>query len=247
MASSRSTGALSPSRASHSIRITETGIFPRTPEDHAVRQRDVFIRKKAGQDRASRDRGRGASSSRSRELRGDFYFPAPRSRPGERRRWAGCRIFAPKNELVRDEEFQFTHEPENQGWQEGDGDEKGVCDHSSRLSLGNFRSLCPTLPEAWEQGSQRRLSRSVPFVPVAAADGKYWGAKEGQSRRKSRMWRVEVGPRWPSSPWSHTSAKSPVAESRMLSASSDESLRSFPESVCSTGARCPARMALYYY
>src|SRR6266699_2023970 len=33
----------------------------------------------------------------------------------------------------------------------------------------------------------------------------------------------------------------------MLSASSDESRRSVPESVCSTGARCPARMALYYY
>jgi hypothetical protein len=90
---------------------------------------------------------------------------------------------------------------------------KGVCDHSWFLSLENFKSLSPTLPEAWEQGSQRRLSRSAPFVPVAAADGKDWGAKEGQSRRKSRMWRVEVGPRWPSSPWSHTSAKSPVAES----------------------------------
>ena len=111
----------------------------------------------------------------------------------------------------------------------------------------NFKSLSPTLPEAWEQGSQRRLSRSAPFVPVAAADGKHWGAKEGQSRRKSRMWRVEVGPRWPGSPWSHTSAKSPVAESLVLSASSDESRRSVPESVCSTAARCPARMALYYY
>ena len=77
---------------------------------------------------------------------------------------------------------------------------KRVCDHSWFLSLGNFKSLSPTLPEAWEQGSQRRLSRSAPFVPVVAADGKYWGSKEGQSRRKSRMWRVEVGPRWPSSP-----------------------------------------------
>jgi hypothetical protein len=26
----------------------------------------------------------------------------------------GCRIFASKKQLVRDEEFQFTHEPENQ-------------------------------------------------------------------------------------------------------------------------------------
>ena len=77
---------------------------------------------------------------------------------------------------------------------------KRVCDHSWFLSLGNFKSLSPTLPEAWEQGSQRRLSRSAPFVPVAATDGKDWGSKEGQSRRKSRMWRVEVGPRWPSSP-----------------------------------------------
>src|SRR6267142_6895872 len=33
-----------------------------------------------------------------------------------------------------------------------------------------------------------------------AADGKDWGAKEGQSRRKSRMWRVEVGPRWLAAP-----------------------------------------------
>jgi len=70
---------------------------------------------------------------------------------------------------------------------------KRVCDHSWFLSLGNFKSLSPTLPEAWEQGSQRRLSRSAPFVPVAATDGKDWGSKEGQSRRKSRMWRVEVG------------------------------------------------------
>src|SRR5467141_305123 len=60
--------------------------FLERPEAHAVRQRDVFARKKPCQDRASRDRGRGASSSHSRERRGDFCLPAPRSslRPFDR-------------------------------------------------------------------------------------------------------------------------------------------------------------------
>ena len=98
----------------------------------------------------------------------------------------GCRIFAPKNQLVRGEEFQFTHEPENQGWQEGDGDERAFAIILGSFHLETSRAFPSTLPEAWEQGSQRRLSRSAPFVPVAAADGKDWGSKEGQSRRKSR-------------------------------------------------------------
>ncbi len=98
-----------------------------------------------------------------------------------------------KNELVRDEEFQFTHEPENQGWQESNGDEKGVCDHSWLLSLGNFKSLSPTLPEAREQGSQRRLSRNVPFVPVAAADGKYGGAKRARVGGKVECGALRLG------------------------------------------------------
>src|SRR6266566_2788281 len=72
------------------------------------------------------------------------------------------------------------------------------------IILGSFHL---ETSRAFPQHSLRHGSRAVsegspeaPFVPVAAADGKYWGAKEGQSRRKSRMWRVEVGPRWPSSP-----------------------------------------------
>src|SRR5271165_3324937 len=64
----------------------------------------------------------------------------------------GCRIFAPKNELVRNEGFKFTHEPETQGQQEGNGDEKGVCDHCWFLSVGDFKSLSPKVPEAREQG-----------------------------------------------------------------------------------------------
>jgi hypothetical protein len=45
----------------------------------------------------------------------------------------------------------------------------------------------------------------------------------------------------------HEYAQSPVVESRMLSARSDESRRYVAVSVCSTWARCPARVALYYY
>src|SRR6266699_595311 len=41
----------------------------------------------------------------------------------------GCRIFAPKNQLVRGEEFQFTHEPENQSQQKGNGDDQCVGNH----------------------------------------------------------------------------------------------------------------------
>ncbi len=64
-----------------------------------------------------------------------------------------CRIFAPKNQLVRGEESQFTHEPENQGWQEGDGDEKDVCDHSWFLHLETSR--------AFPRHSLRHGSRAV--------------------------------------------------------------------------------------
>jgi hypothetical protein len=45
----------------------------------------------------------------------------------------------------------------------------------------------------------------------------------------------------------HEYAQSPKAEARMLSASSEESRRSVAVSVCSTWARFPARVALYYY
>jgi len=64
---------------------------------------------------------------------------------------------------------------------------------------------------------------------------------------EGRMWRVEFGPSSPGSPWSHTSAKSPVAESRVLSARSDKSRRSVAVPAYSTWARCPAKIALYYY
>jgi hypothetical protein len=43
---------------------------------------------------------------------------------------------------------------------------------------------------------------------------------------EGRIWRVEVGPSAPRNPWSHTSSKSPVAEPRVSSASSDKSRRS---------------------
>ena len=42
-------------------------------------------------------------------------------------------------------------------------------------------------------------------------------------------------------------AQSSVAEARMLSARSDGSRGFVAVSVCSTWARCPARVALYYY
>jgi len=45
----------------------------------------------------------------------------------------------------------------------------------------------------------------------------------------------------------HEYAQSSVAESRMLSASSDGSRRFVAVSVCSTSATFPARVALYYY
>src|ERR1700687_455375 len=74
----------------------------------------------------------------------------------------GCRIFAPKKQLVRVEEFQFTHEPEPQGQQEGNGDEKGVCDHSWFLSVGKFKCLFPKLPDTWEQGGEPVSHRGSP-------------------------------------------------------------------------------------
>jgi hypothetical protein len=52
----------------------------------------------------------------------------------------------------------------------------------------NFKSLSPTLPEAWEQGGQRRLCRSAPFVPVAARRWKTLGRKRGpESEEKSNV------------------------------------------------------------
>src|SRR5438309_641933 len=41
----------------------------------------------------------------------------------------GCCIFTPKNELVGREEFQVTHEPENQSQQEGNSDDQCVGNH----------------------------------------------------------------------------------------------------------------------
>src|SRR5437016_11312014 len=63
-------------RTRSACRVLES--FLERPEAHAVRQRDVFARKKPCQDRAS--------SSRSRERPGDFCLPAPRSsaRPFDR-------------------------------------------------------------------------------------------------------------------------------------------------------------------
>ena len=51
----------------------------------------------------------------------------------------------------------------------------------------------------------------------------------------------------PRQPWSHTSAKSRVADARMLSKNSDKLRKSVAVSVCSTRLRCAARIALYYY
>src|SRR5207253_3367552 len=65
---------------------------------------------------------------------------------------AGCRIFVPKNQLVRDEEFQFTHEPENQGQQEGKGE------RAFAIILGSFHW---EISKAFTQNSLRLGSTAV--------------------------------------------------------------------------------------
>src|SRR3974390_333708 len=74
----------------------------------------------------------------------------------------GCRIFAPKNELVWGEEFQFTHEPEKQGQQKGNSDDQCVGDHCWFLSVGEFNSLSTELPE-WH--GKRALSPLATEAP----------------------------------------------------------------------------------
>src|SRR5271167_4712337 len=91
----------------------------------------------------------------------------------------GCRIFAPKSELVRGEEFQFTHEPETQGQQEDNGNKKGVRNHSWFLSVGKFKSLSTRLPE-WH--GKRALS------PLATEALQKRSVCSGDDRQRRGQW-----------------------------------------------------------
>ena len=103
-----------------------------------------------------------------------------------------------KNQLVRGEEFQFTHEPETQGEQEGNGDEKGVCNHSWFLSVGKFNSLSPKLHEWHGKRAVSPLATETLHKRTFCSHGDrrwrgQWRKREPESEQKDECGALRLG------------------------------------------------------
>src|SRR5260370_27759026 len=101
-----------------------------------------------------------------------------------------CRVRAPKNEFVGDEEFQLAHEPKAKRKQHGDGDEQDVGNHwkSPRNLVLSFPWFSIVAGSGQAAGQQRRPSSSTPGWSKTTADGEGCGA----GREADHRWKGEV-------------------------------------------------------
>ena len=126
--------------------------------------------------------------------------------------------------------------------------QRRIEEHGRALSRKGTRSPHPPrrgfVPAG--MGGSTAVAEALPKRTVCSGGDPLWKGL-WRKRGPESEWKDECGALRLGCPWSHTSAKSPVTESRMLPASSDESPISVAVSACPTWARCAAKIALYYY